>query len=75
MSNQTPTYEELMARKDILFISEYEDYLYVKLPPREYYDNCIWKVHKETHVVSYMMFTAYLAIAEKASYIRGSLWG
>lgn len=72
-----PTYNDLMNRDDIQFISEYGEYLYVLLPPTELYDNTIWKVHKETHEVVYMMFTEYLCsgICDKATYIRGSLWG
>lgn len=70
MANKVPTYEELMARQDKVFVSEYEDFLYVKLPPREHYDNTIWKVNKRTHEVTYMMFTKYLVtIDEQATYL------
>lgn len=74
MSTRTPTYEELMARSDIQFVAEHNGHIYVKLPPVEYYDNTIWKVDKKTHNVSYMMFTEFLAIADRAEYIRGSLF-
>ena len=75
MTSQTPTYEELMARKDVVFISEYEGYLYVALPARQYYDNCIWKVDKKTHEVYYMMFTEYLVnVDSKATYIVNPDW-
>lgn len=55
------SYEQLMAREDIDFISEYDGYLYVKLYPTEQFDNSIWKVDKTTHDVSYAMFTDYIA--------------
>ena len=75
MPKRTPTYEELMAREDTQFIAELGGNLYVKLPPREHYDNTIWKVDKNTHEVSYMMFTAFLGISNRATYVLGSLWG
>ena len=69
-----PTYEQLMA-KTRSFITEYDGYLYVKLPAEEYYDNTIWKVNKETKEVSYMMFTEYIIeISERAKFIEGPDW-
>lgn len=75
MPQKTPTYDELMARKDAQFIAELDEKIYVKLPPREQYDNTVWEVNKKTHEVSYMMFTAFLGIANRVTYILGSLWG
>ena len=77
MAAKTPTYDELMRRKDTQFVSEHGGYLYVKLPPTEYYDNTIWRVDKQTHEVFYMMFTEYLyaGLAEQATYLTGSLFG
>ena len=75
MATKTPTYDELMSREDVQSISEHEGFLYVKLPPTEYYDNTIWRVNKETHEVSYMMFTDYLCnVYAHATYIVKPDW-
>ena len=75
MYDKIPTYDELMVRTDVHFISEYDGHLYVKLPPTEYYDDTIWKVDKKTHQVSYMAYTKYMCtVMDKAQYIKKPDW-
>ena len=65
------SYEQLMARKDIDFISECDGFLYVKLYPTEKFDDSIWKVDKATHEVTYMMFPDYVGyIHHRATYLK-----
>ena len=72
--SKVPTYDDLMKEKP-LFIAEYDGYLYVKLFPKQFYENTIWKVNKKTKEVSYMMFTQYLGeIDDSASYIVSPPW-
>lgn len=70
-----PTYDELMARNDVIFISEYGDYLYVALPAEEMFDNTIWQVDKRTKEVTYRMFTDYIInVSSRAKYIKAPEW-
>ena len=70
MPKKVPTYEELTAREDKVFVAEHEGFLYIALPAREYYDNAVWKVNKETHEVTPMLLAMYLGtIDPKATYI------
>lgn len=72
---KTPSYDELMARQDVDFISECDGYLYVSLPARQMFDNTIWKVNKRTKEVSYMMFTEYIiTVSKRAKYIKAPDW-
>ena len=67
--NGIPSYDELMTHPNPDFKAEYQGYLYVKLPPKEPYDNSTWKIDPKTHEVSFMLFTQFFEIAGKAKYI------
>ena len=63
--------EELL-KEEILYMSEYDGSYYIKLKPKEEYDNSMWKVDIRTGKVSYMLFTDYLEIMDKAKEIDPS---
>lgn len=64
-------YENLreLLSTEILFVTEYEGFYYIKLKPYCDCDNSIWKVDKQTGKASYMMYTEYLRFADKAKEI------
>lgn len=65
-------YENLdeLLTAEIISVSEYGGYYYIKLKPYCDYDNSIWKVDKQTGKASYMMFTEYiLNVMDKAKEI------
>ena len=65
------SYEQLMARDDIDFISECDGKLYVKLYPTDKFDDSIWEVDKKTHEVTYFMFPDYVGrIHYRATYVK-----
>ena len=68
-----PIYEDIIEHKNyrnVEFISELDDILYVKMDPEDYYENAIWKVNKKTKEITYMMFTEYIIdISEHAKII------
>ena len=69
-----PTYEQIMAETPD-FVTEHDGYLYFALPIREYYDNTIWKVSKETKEVSYMPYMEYIVeVEDKAKYVVKPQW-
>ena len=60
------TLEELL-NADIDFITECDDSYYIRLKPESYYDNSVWVVNKHTLKVSFMLFTQYFDIMDKAT--------
>ena len=69
-----PSYDELMNQKPN-FIAKCDGYLYVKLPPRQFYDNVIWKVNEKTKEVTYMAFTDYIVnIYGRQTYVVKPDW-
>lgn len=61
--------DELLAA-DIVSISEYDGFYYVKTKPDCYYDNSIWKVNKQTRKATFMLFTEYIVnVMDKAKEI------
>ena len=58
------TLEELLT-EEVLFVGEYDGSYYIKLKPKECYDNSIWKVDIKTGKVSFMLFTDYFEIIDK----------
>lgn len=53
------TLDELL-KEEVNAVYEYDGYFYVKLKPKCYYENAIWKVDKKTGKASYMMFTEFI---------------
>lgn len=49
-----------LLKEEVNFVTEYDGFYYVKLKPKYFYENSIWKVNKKTGEVSYMMFTEYI---------------
>lgn len=63
------TFDELL-NAEIVSVSEYEGFYYIRLKPQEFYDNSMWKVDKKTKNVSLMYYTEYLLeINDKAKHI------
>lgn len=62
------TFEELV-KEEISYMGEYSGYYYIKLKSDDFYDNSMWKVNKKTKEVSYMLFTQFFEIADKAKVI------
>lgn len=62
------TLEELL-KEDILFMTEYDGFYYVKLS-KESEDDTLWKVDKKTGKAEYSQFVLYLGIADKAKHIN-----
>lgn len=57
------TLKELM-KEDILFMSDYDGYYYVKLSKDK--DDTMWKVNKKTGEVSYTQLVSYFEIDDVA---------
>ena len=51
---------EELIEQGIEFVTKDETYFYVRVKPRAYYENSIWKVNRKTRKVEYMMFTEYI---------------
>ena len=53
------TLDDLM-KEEVTSVYEHDGFYYVKLKPRAYYENTIWKVDKKTGKATYMMFTDFI---------------
>lgn len=54
-----------LLKEEVNFVYELDGYYYVKLKPKCFYENAIWKVDKKTGEVSYMMFTDFIINVER----------
>ena len=61
--------DELLAA-DIIFMSEYNGFYYIRVNSGDYYDNSVWTVNKRTGEVSFIGYTEYFEIEDKAKEIN-----
>lgn len=64
--NWCTVYETLdeLLQEEIILAAEDKDYYYIRLKPKQFYDNSMWKVDKQTGKVSYMMYPQYIVRVE-----------
>lgn len=60
------TFDELLDA-DIIEMTEYGENYYIRVKPQQFYDNTMWVVNKRTNEVSFILFTQYLRIKDKAT--------